>query len=144
MNYPGFIGGSARVRAPGQAAETCINWYVEASEAATGKNVARLTTTPGLRRFCLLPESPIRGLYTTAPGRAFAVAGAGLYELFQGGSFIKRGTLQSRVGYASMADNGLELVLVDGTEAGYLLTLADNVYAPIVSDGFYEDAGAIA
>jgi hypothetical protein len=60
-----------------------------------------------------------------------------LYELGSDGTATARGTLLSASGVVAMADNGVELILVDGTTAGYLLTLSTNVFAPIVSAAFY-------
>jgi len=137
MEYQGFIGGAYRTRSPNQATDTCVNLYLELTESGTGKSEATLYGTPGLRRFTTLPApGACRGAYTTAGGRAFVVCGYGLYEVFSGGTFRLRGMLRSFAGTVSMADNGLELLCVDGTDQGYLLTLASNAYARVASPGF--------
>jgi hypothetical protein len=148
MDFDGFIGGAYLARSPNQNAQRCINLYVEgdstpgtiltAANHERGKAPAMLLGTPGLRRFCTLPAAGgVRGLSASSGGRAFAVCGSTLYELLAGGTFLARGTLTSTSGVVSLADNGLQLILVDGTPAGYLFTLSSNAYAPIVSDAFY-------
>jgi hypothetical protein len=138
VNFQGFLGGSYLSRSPNLDAQRCINLYLEQDASGGGKAPAMLLGTPGLRRFCTLSApGGLRGLYTASGGRCFAVCGQTLYELFAGGTALARGTLTSSTGVVSMADNGLQLLLVDGTPAGWLLTLATNAYAPIVSDAFY-------
>src|SRR5205085_1262861 len=97
-----------------------------------------LLGTPGLRRLVTLTgPGGVRGLYTASGGRCFAVCGQTLYEVFSGGTQAARGTMTSNTGPVSMADNGVELIIVDGTTAGYLLTLGTNAYAAISATGFY-------
>lgn len=82
---------------------------------------------PGLGRAYTLPHSPLRALYTSTGGRAFAVAGRMLYELFVGGTVQARGTLRTQTGVVHLTDNGLLLALMDGA-TGYGLTLATNAF----------------
>jgi hypothetical protein len=135
MQFPNFIGGAYLARSPNFAAETCINLYLEPGNATT-KSPAMLLGTPGLLLFATLPSAGVRGLYTASGGRCFAVAGTHLYELAQGGTATARGTLASGSGCVAMTDNGVQLLVVDGTSAGYVLTLATNAYAAIVSAAF--------
>lgn len=137
MQFQNFLGGSATMHTASQSAETCINLYPEISESPGAKNTLALYGTPGLRRYALLLESyGVRGLFSAANGRVFVVCGRVLFEIFQGGSIIIRGTLLSRTGAVSFAENALELIIVDGTEAGYLFTLASNTFAVITDPNF--------
>lgn len=134
-----FIGGAYLSRSSNLAADRCINLYPEVVETRTGKSIAALYGTPGLRRVAFLPASGgCRGLYTASGGRAFAVVGGTLYELFAGGTWQERGAITtSSSGTISMADNGIDLVLVDGTPTGgWALRLADNVWRQITVAGF--------
>lgn len=148
MDLEGFIGGAYLARSPNQNAQRCINLFVEgdakpgtiltAKNHERGKSEAMLLGTPGLALFCTLPAAGgVRGVYTASNGRCFAVCGNTLYELFAGNTFLARGTLTSSSGPVSLADNGVQLILVDGTAAGYLLTLSTNAYAAISSAAFY-------
>lgn len=85
--------------------------------------------TPGLRRFATLQGGPLRALYTSSRGRVFCVAGPNLYELLASGQSVLRGTLGGTQP-VSMADNGIALMVVDGTH-GYVLDFATNTYQPV-------------
>ena len=136
MNFDGFIGASYRTRSPNFDAETCVNLYLEPG-APGSKARAMLLGTPGLRLFTTLTgPGGVRGLYTASGGRCFAVCGLHLYELVAGGTATLRGTLATDTGPVDMADNGVELIVVDGTAAGYLLTLSGNAFAAISASGF--------
>lgn len=145
MNFDGFLGGSYLTRSPNLSADRCVNLYFERDEVRSsqasgfaGTLLGALYGTPGLARFCTLPAlGGVRGLYTAAGGRCFAVCADTLYELFAGGSFLARGRLTSTSGVVSMADNGLQLIVVDGTTAGYLFVFATNAYTAIASASFY-------
>jgi hypothetical protein len=143
MNFDSFVGGAYLSRSPSFDAQRLVNLYLETGSGAS-KATAMLLGTPGLRRFTTLPgPGGIRGLWTASRslyaspgGRAFAVCGPTLYEVFANGTYAERGTLASTSGPVSMADNGVELVVVDGTDKGSLLTLATNAFAPITASGF--------
>src|SRR6266446_5726898 len=136
MDFKGFIGASYTARSPNLDAETCINLYLEPG-APGSKSPAALYGTPGLLLFATLSTGPVRGLYTASNGRCFAVSGTHLYELASDGTATVRGALVTATGVVSMADNGLELIVVDGTTAGYLLTLSTNAYTAITDDAFF-------
>lgn len=68
-------------------------------------------------------------------GRAFAVNNTQLYELFEDGTSILRGTVAAKDTYVDMDDNGRQVVLVDGVN-GYILTLADNDFQRITAAGW--------
>ncbi len=137
MEFPGFIGATYQSRSASFDAERCINLYVEAGESGQAKNTAMLLGAPGLQRYCLFPTAAgVRGLYTASRGRVFAVAGISLYEIFAGGTFIERGTLSTQYGPVSMSDNGLHLLIVDGSPAGYAMVFETNIFVVLHSPGF--------
>ena len=136
---PGFCGPAYLSRSPNVAADRCINLYAERTEVPGGTPAYALSSVPGLRRYAVLPgPGGGRGLYTASGGRAFAVMGRTLYEVFAGGTSLERGTLASSTGHVSMADNGVDLVVVDGQpQGGWSLRLADNTWRAITHAGFY-------
>lgn len=135
MQIP-FCGPSYVYRSTNFDAQRAINLYPAKSETGTSKAPWLMCPTPGRTLFSELPLQPIRGEYNTAD-RAFAVAYNTLYEIFEDGSYISRGTLGTFSGNVSMADNGIELIIVDGTSTGgWLLTLADNSFDQITAMGF--------
>jgi hypothetical protein len=109
--------------------------YTELCESGVSKPSLHLYGIPGLRRVTEFSTGPIRALYTATNGRVFCVAGNTLHELFQGGRAQARGTLLTKTGLVSMADNGLLLVLLDGTSR-YGLTLATNLWSTNTDEDF--------
>lgn len=88
-------------------------------DTANGKSPVSLVGLPGYRTIKSdFPAAPVRGFWL-AQDRAFAVVGNKLYELFANWTHTERGTLISAEGPVSIADNGLQMILVDGF--GHLL-----------------------
>lgn len=132
-----LVGPSSSVRTWSLDRARCVNLYPEMTEGPKGKSIAALLGTPGLRRFCTLPNTgPIRGLQATADGRAFAVQGSGLYELQADGSFTLRGTLGDTVGRVGMASSFTQLG-IDTDGPGYVLTLSTNAFTEIPGANYY-------
>lgn len=121
--------------------QRCVNLFPEISESGDSKNVARLVGTPGLRLFATAGGGPIRGSFTTAGERCFVVSGDTLYELTSTGTATSRGTLNTAIGRVSIAENGTQMMIVDGTN-GYIFTLATNSLA-VIADAQYPDAATI-
>lgn len=131
-----LVGGAYQSRSLRLDAQRCINLYPERDETGEGKNKGVLIGTPGLSLFATIPGiGGIRALYTASTGRCFAVRGSGVYELTSAGVVTLLGTLLTTTGPVRFADNGLQIMLVDGGY-GYTLTLATNVVAQITDPAF--------
>lgn len=120
-----FLGGSGTGRSMLVSAERTVNLIPEVTP--DGKSPMALYGTPGLTRFAEMTAGAGRGLHVAA-GRLFAVVGNALYEINAAGVATVRGTLRSSAGPVSMADNGQQLVVLDGGY-GNRLTLGDNSFA---------------
>ena len=131
----GFIGPSYTLRSKSVDAQKTLNLYPELNEIGTGKNreVAALIHTPGLLKIATLTPGPGRGLYTAGNGRLFAVSGNKFYEVTLTVA-TEYGTLSTSTGQVCMADNGIDLLIVDGLK-GYVFTLATNTFAEITEIG---------
>lgn len=129
MQIP-FIGPSYVSRSLNIDAQRSINLYLELKESGDAKGEPMekysLIGTPGYSLFGALPTYPIRG-HWTALGRLFVVAGNVLYEVFSNGSFSALGTLLTNSFYVGMADNSLQLCIVDGPNQ-YIFTFATNAF----------------
>jgi hypothetical protein len=95
--------------------------------------------TPGLR---LLAEPPVagvgRGVYKASNGGLYVCVAQKLYYVDPSYNWTLLGSLSSGATTpVSMADNQTTLVLVDGSAAGYTVTLATNAFASIVDAAFY-------
>lgn len=124
LRFKGFIGPSYTLSSVNFDCQRCINLYPEVDEVATGKDqeVASLIGTPGLSLLQTLGSGPIRGMWYTSTGQFYVVSGSSLYVVDSSWNATNIGTLQTTSGQVSMADNGLQLVIVDGPN-GYYVTL---------------------
>lgn len=137
MRFLGFIGPSYTLQSYNVDCQRCINLYPEADEMGTGKDgeVASLVGTPGLRLLCTLPSSPVRGAYRDSKGQLWAVGGNKLYKISSSWGFAEIGTLNTSQGPVSFADNGLQVVVVDGP-FGYYYDIATSVFSQITDANF--------
>ena len=92
--------------------------------------------TPGLKYFTTLGASATRGIWWfQALNRLYAVSYNQLVEIAPDGTVTNRGTLLTTSGTVSMADNGTQLMIVDGAN-GYILSMVDGSLNRITSDAF--------
>lgn len=114
---PGISGRSKAI-----SAQKRLNLYMEVRRDNDKSDLVAYGT-PGLRPFVDFGNQPARGLWWyEAINTLFIVAYDQLLEVRGDGSYVPRGTLNTTVGNVSMADNGLQLMIVDGSTTGYIYT----------------------
>jgi hypothetical protein len=132
-----FVAGQWQSRAKSVDVQETINYYPEMlSEDA--KNRAVFIGTPGLQLVTTVANlsSPPRGLYTAGNGRMFYVNLNVLYEILPNGTYLQLSTgLLTTSGYVSMADNGIQLLIVDGSY-GYVYAMQGNTLTKITDPLF--------
>lgn len=133
----GLIGPSYNQRSLPFDAQRTINLYPIFDEQ--GKEVAALYGTPGLEYFTMSGTGPIRKVFCSTNGRAFAVSGNYLFEISSDGTATNHGTLNTTNGNVTIDENATQLFICDG-EDGYVFTYATNTFA-VVSDGDFPSAG---
>lgn len=138
----GFVGPSYTVQSSEVAAEECINWFAETNEsggafdmeqAYGGREFSSLKSyygTPGLKAFADLTYPPRGGI--EANGRCFFVAGATFWELLADGTKTNRGGVVNDQVAASLAFNGIQILVVTGGHA-YCFTLATNALVEVTA-----------
>lgn len=111
------------------------NCYFEFQPEGEHTRVA-IYGTPGLELFANLGDTPIRGMHSF-PGNSklYVVHRDKLWELDNGGTATSRGTLNSSSGRVSMADNGTQICIVDGTD-GYTYNTSTTTFAEITDAQF--------
>jgi hypothetical protein len=137
MPYQQLTGGSYSSRSLISAAQRCLNLYTEGmgSDAAGEPSPVAHLCTPGLTVLSESPsQTPIRGLYTASNGNLYCCAGTFLFFIDTSwqwhavADFI--GSAPSDVvprdTPVSMADNGTNLILVDGSVDGYVINILTN------------------
>jgi hypothetical protein len=137
MIFDGFISGAYTHRSRSVDCQELINWYVEITNSEA-KNTKILSPTPGTILFSDLgTDNYIRGIYTASTGRLFSISGNSLKEIILSGDYVSRGTINTVEGPIVMADNGVQLIIVDGSH-GYILDLATNIFVRITDEDFPE------
>lgn len=141
QRIPGWIGPSYQSRAGRFDNQRAVNFYLEQDELGAGKGQepAVLIGTPGLRLKQMVGQGPIRAVYTLSNNSVmYVVSGSEVYQLSGSLSTPLRlaGTLLTRTGPVSIADNGTQLIMVDGS-AGYYNTIGSTSLTKITSLNFY-------
>lgn len=132
MRIP-MVGPAYRAQSSALSAQRCINWYLEYTEKG-GRSEAALYPTPGLILKTTLTGGVVRGLISVG-SNLYAVAGSRVYAITTGFVATDIGGVSTASGRVSMAYNGTEIIIVDGTY-GYIITIATSVVAQITDVDF--------
>ncbi len=130
-----LTGGAYQARSVIASAQRCLNLYAEPMPQVQGEPAPfAYYPTPGLRLLETLPDFPVRAVRQATNGNIYAIAGQSVFRIdattfaptFLGN--ITPGVMTP----ASMADNGIDVVIVDGTSGGWTIHLKDDAFAPII------------
>lgn len=137
MSRLNLTGGTYPARSPVSSAQRQLNWYSEPVLNDEGEPVGvALYPTPGLTLMVSLPDTHLRGIRQCTNGNVYAVAGAGVYLISQFWVATKIGTVPADTRPVSMADNGIDMVIVDGSAIGWTVHLSNNAFAQITDPNF--------
>lgn len=126
--------------------QRCVNYFPEKNPPGS---LVPLThyQRPGLRPVAQGPAAPVRGLWRASNGQCYAVIGGTVYTLGPPPTWVLTAIGQVAGGLSnlcSMVDNGIEALLVDGSQQGYAWSLAENLVAPFVdSTGTFQGADRV-
>lgn len=126
----GVVGPSSQQTSLPFNAERTVNMHVVTDK--DGKNPSSLYSRPGNNLFGTQGTGPGRGGLLCGNGRAFGVSGATVFEIFSDGTTTSRGSLDGSSGDITLAENGFQLAVCDGTSL-YILTFATNVFAKVIN-----------
>lgn len=117
-------------------AQRCVNLYVE-----NNPEDAPFPTThylmPGLLVKATSAQLGWRGLYFANNGKLYGVCGSKAFYIASDWTLKELGTLSSSSGQVRMIDNGTTIVVVDGSQYGYTITLEDDKFKQITDAAFY-------
>lgn len=110
-------------------AQRCVNLYPEKNlEGAAAPYT--YYPTPGLTALTQGPVGAVRGLYFATNNELFAVIGGNAYYVDSSWTLTLLGPLVTDgAGLVDMQDNGVTLVIVDGTSAGYRVDLKTHEFS---------------
>lgn len=135
----GLVGGSSQERSKPFDDQRSINVYPVVDEK--GAEPTALYGVPGKSLFATAGLGAVRGEYSAANGRAFAVSDSRLFEIAEDGTTTALGSLDSSAGIVTMAENGFQLGMCDGDKI-YMFTYATNTFEK-VTDPDLPSAGGI-
>lgn len=120
-------------------AQRSVNLYIEANPPETNAPVPfTLYPRPGLR---LLVEAPTfgigRNVYADSQGNGYMVAGQTVYYVDPSFNLQAIGSIAAGTSIVSMSDNGVTILLVDGTTAGYTIDIQSKAFSTISDIAFY-------
>lgn len=150
--FAGFVGDSYKSRAERFNASETINLYPEMNEAALSQGkldqVAALISVPG-KVHCWdsgVTDAAVRGMWqpSNTPNTAFVVVGSNVFKFssskdengFYNDVTLCAGQLLSSSGPVCIADNGIEVVIVDG-QYGYWVPISGTTLTQITDGHFY-------
>lgn len=110
-----------------------VNCFYIQRKDADRSNVIVLGS-PGSFSAFTLADSPIRG-YHVASTSLYVVTGTSLYEISIGGVVSLRGNLPTVSRIVSIADNGVDMTIVDGV-TGYVMNLTTKALVTITDVNF--------
>lgn len=134
-----LLGGSYKSQSVIANAQRCVNLFPEnmpqkSQSAAPTVHYMR----PGLRRLVQAPAIGLgRGLYTASNGDLYCVIGPNVYFVSNNWVMTQIGTIALGTSIVSLYDNGTDILMVDGSAAGYLINLTTRVMTTIVNPAFY-------
>lgn len=139
--FPGFIGPAYTSRAQRFDAQRLVNFYLEIDETGAGKGgePAVLIGTPGLKYIQSIGSGPIRAVYTLSNQPVcYVVSGNEVYQLSGAQSIPIQmvGNLTTTTGPVQVADNGIQVLFVDG-QNGYYVEIGQTTLNTINDPNFY-------
>ncbi len=111
-----------------------INLYPIIAAANNTKTPTALKKCPGTLLYRTIGGGPIRGAITTSRGRAFVVSGFEVYEVTIAG-YLLLGTINTPTQRVSIAENGDQVMIVDGQD-GWIFTQSTDTFAQITDTDF--------
>lgn len=119
MKIP-FVGPSQQARSLNQDAQRSVNCFLEIDQASP-QRMSGLYGTPGLRLVETLADAPCRGGIVMGE-HAYLVAGSHVYRMTTNFNVVDIGLINTNTGPVGMAQNGAQVIVVDGS-SGYIVTV---------------------
>lgn len=130
-----IFGPGLKAKSPYVTPKLMQNMYAEIRPQGEKSSIVGYAT-PGLTLFTDFGATPCRGgIEFEALSVVFVVHRGTLWEVNNAGVQTNRGTLLTTTGRVSLAHNGVQVMITDGT-AGYIYNTSTNVFAQITDVDF--------
>jgi len=132
MEIP-FAGGAYEGRSKELNAQQSINLFpvIDNNEA---KNILAMYGTPGMTTFSTTGTAAIVRAQIVMGDILYAVVGNTVYSIVSNGTATSLGTITTSTGFVGMAQNGTQVLIVDGTVYGHII--ASGVLTDITDEDF--------
>lgn len=139
-----LLGAAYTSRSVIAAAQESINLYSEINpDNVSPPAPATSYPTPGLSLLTAPPYvEGMRSLYRASNGTLYCVIGPNVYAISSTFAFTLLGSVPDKTTPVGFADNGLAIVLVDGSATSYAVDMATNAFGTISSTNFYGGTAA--
>lgn len=138
MSRLNLLGGTYQARSVIAEAQRCVNLFPEYNPKEDQDHPVTHYPTPGLD---LLLSSPTTGVsrlnYRASNGDFYRVIGANVYYVNSSWVHTLLGNVSIGTNICSMSDNGLVIILVDGTSSGYAIDMTLRTFGLITSSNFF-------
>lgn len=128
-----IFGLGVQSKSPNVTAQKRVNFYLEIQEDADKTRLVNYGT-PGLTLHANPGANPTRGAHAIG-NYVYVVNQNTLYQVDNAGIAIAKGTLLTMSGFVDMADNGTQIMIVDGTY-GYIYNIAAGTVTQITDPDF--------
>ncbi|RQE49364.1 hypothetical protein [Pseudomonas aeruginosa] len=136
MKFP-LTQGAYEARSVIANAQRCLNLFPESNTDDAPFPMTHYTT-PGLLLKGVAPSGDgWRCLYAANNGNLYGVAGEKVYRIKPDFTFTELGSILYSTGPVYAVDNGIYVLMVDGTLNGYTIKLNTDEFATISSSAFY-------
>lgn len=118
--------------------QQAINLYAESNKGSQAPAPITYYQWPGVEEYSM-PLNPAenRCLYRTSIGTIYTVIGPNVCLVQANSALIVVGNIPDRITQVKMADNGLAVVLVDGSGFGWTIDMSTNDFGQIIDPSFY-------
>jgi hypothetical protein len=131
-----IVQGTNRGRSKAISCTDLDNFYPEIEDSGKSKSTKAIIGCPGYRTVRSLGNSGyMRKMYTTSTDRLFTITSNKLNGISTSEVATLRGSINTFTGMCDMVDNGVQILIVDGTN-GYIYNLNANVLTVITNPAF--------
>lgn len=132
-----LLGGAYQSRSIIAGAQRCINLYPEVNEDPQAPVPVTHFPTPGLLRQGTPPTAGVgRSVYRATNGDLFEVVNDSLYFVDANYNYVLLGSVAVGTTPVGFSDNGLVIVVVNGTATGWAIKMSDHSFAAITDPNF--------
>ena len=132
-----LLGGAYQSRSVIASAQRCVNLYPELNEDQQAPAPVTHFPTPGLTTKGTPPTPGVgRCVFRASNGNVYEVVDGAVYAVDSTFTYTLLGNIPVKTTPVIMKDNGLVIVLVDGTSTGYAIKMSSNAFAAINDPNF--------